>query len=296
MNMTPPSFGFITIAWGARRYFRQAEALAASLRLHMPGYPVALICDRPVANTSLFDHTILLDSSIGLGTLQKAWLDQYSPFDETFFIDSDSLVTRPFHTELAEIRHYEFSPIVPKYLTKDDQDTFYLNDLPSALERVQGEKFPKFNGGVYFFKKGEKATRILSMARALSKRGTELGMKSFDKGGPADETIIGLSLAHYREDSLYDDKGRLMRTPININGPLQIDVLGGGCSFIKEGVPVRPAICHFAAPYAQYWPYHYNCFLANYPKSSALTRAVAKFIIRVQRKIINKYKDYNRFK
>ena len=246
-------FGIITLAFGPKRYIEQAEALSASLKMHMPGIPMAIVTDRSTTSP-YFDYVVLLNAEHGLGTVQKIWLDQYSPFDETLYVDSDCLVTRPFHKELSEIRGFDFSPVVEQTLTRSDEDGFYFENLSAALTELNLDYFPKFNGGIYFFKKNAVSAAVFDSARGLVKAAKTLGLKSFDKGGPADETLIGLALAQNDIKRFYNDHGFLMRTPINLIGPLHIDVLGGGCSFSKSGRAVSPAICHFAAPYSQYWP------------------------------------------
>jgi hypothetical protein len=61
-----------------------------------------------------------------------------------------------------------------------------------------------------------------------------------------------------------------MRTPINMSGKLSIDILGGGCHFIKNGKEVSPAICHFAYPYSHSWEYRFNCYLIHNPTKNFL--------------------------
>lgn len=294
---TAPSFGIVTVAFGHKRYMRQAEALAFSIKLHMPGIRVALISDTTSPH-HIFDDHGRINSSYGLGVIQKIWIDQYSPYDHTMFIDADCLVTRPFHKELEEIKQFDFTPIVGRFLGLEDKEIF-MEDLGETLRMIGATEFPKYNGGVYFFKKGDLAKKIFEEARNIAKEAKKLGLKNFDRGGVNDETVFGLALAKLHIRSLYNDNGRMMRTPIGLTGPLTIDVLGGGCSFVKEGVPVAPAVCHFAGGYIRSWPYFYNCFLARHPHSNGITRFLARQFFRIKRKGINsmnRLKDgsYNR--
>jgi hypothetical protein len=235
--------GFLTMAFGHRRFLTQAENMGLSLKRHMPGIPVAIVTDRNVVHAA-FDLAIPMKPFSKAGVVHKLDLYNYSPFDETLFIDSDCIITRPFHNELAAIREYDFSPVVGRYLHRGETDPF-IADLAAALDQINGAAFPKFNGGVYFFKKSDLAQQVFSHANALRDKTTALGIRDFDKGGPNDETLIGLALAELRVSQLYDDLGNLMRTPVNIIGKLKVDALGGGCSFNKGGVFVSPAICHF---------------------------------------------------
>lgn len=235
--------GFITMAFGADKYFRQAESLARSLRRHMPGFPIAIVTDREDAG-DLFDICVPIDSFEIAGTLMKADLYKYSPFEETFFIDSDCIVAKPFHHQLVSIRQYDFSPVVNRFLSDGDTD-LWIRDVGQAIRTLNGTPFPKFNGGVYFYRRGPHAEKVFLTAHALNKRTDELGILNFDKSGPGEETLLGLALSQMHITDLYDDDGQLMRTPLNSQGAIQLDVINGTCEFIKEGRHVAPAICHF---------------------------------------------------
>jgi hypothetical protein len=237
------ALGFLTMAFGHERYIRQAENMGLSLKRHMPGIPVAIVTDRAVVN-DLFDIAIPMKSFSRAGVVHKLDLYNYSAFEETLFIDSDCIVTRPFHSELVAISQYEFTPVVGRYLHRGENDAWIV-DLTAVLDQLNASSFPKFNGGVYFFKKSHLAQEVFSRANALRARTVALGILDFDKGGPNDETLIGLALAELGVTQLYDDRGNLMRTPVNIVGKLRVDALGGGCSFNKGGELVSPAICHF---------------------------------------------------
>lgn len=278
--------GVITIAFGKRRYLKQAEALAHSLRYNMPDMPIALVSDI-AEDHPLFDHTIPIDLSRGYGVLQKAWLNDYSPFEESLFIDSDCLVTRPFHKELAEISRRDFTPAMGRYFLPPERDDFYFEDFEKTLEKLNIKRFPKFNGGIYFFKRNDKADAVFNKAREIAQKGPELGLKIFDGGTVADETVIGLAMEVLGIDDLYYDQGNLMRSLIDSKGPVEIDVLGGGCHFIKGKEDVTPAICHFAAPYAYYAPYFYHCFVARHPHAPTFVKEMARLYYRGNRKIVN---------
>jgi hypothetical protein len=238
-----PELGFLTMAFGHDRYFRQAENMALSLKRHMPDIPLAIVTDRKEVDAA-FDIVIAMKPFSKAGVVHKVDLYNYSPFQETLFIDSDCIITRPFVKELTDIRQYDFTPVVGRYLRRGETDSGIV-DLAAALDHLNAESFPKFNGGVYFFKKSSLAKQVFARANALRSETTALGIRDFDKGGPNEETLIGLALAELHVSQLHDDHGNLMRTPVGIIGKLKIDVLGGGCSFNKGGSFVTPAICHF---------------------------------------------------
>jgi hypothetical protein len=245
--MSKCGFGILTIALGHERYAKQTEILSLSLKKNMPGVAIAVVTDNPRL-AAFADFIIPPLSGLPIGVLQKVYLDHYTPFEETLFIDSDCIVTRPFHEELREISKFDFSPIVETITSPDGADD-YLYNLPEALKMVGGKAFPKFNGGVYFFRGGELSSSVFTVARDIHGSYRDYGIKTFDQSGPNEETIFGLALSKLGVGDLYIDFGRLMRTPTGLKGTIEIEPLGGGCSFERIDGWVSPAICHFAGAY-----------------------------------------------
>lgn len=132
------SFGIITIAMGHQRYERQAEILSLSLKHNMPGLPIAVVSDNPRL-ASIAELVIPPLQGVAVGVVQKLYLDHYTPFEETLFIDSDCIVTRPFHEELDQIRQFDFSPAMERVTPRDGQDES-ITDLVKTLEMVGGQK------------------------------------------------------------------------------------------------------------------------------------------------------------
>jgi len=251
--------GFLTMAFGAPRYLRQAENLALSLRLHMPNVPLAIVTDVE-GPLSLFDKIIRLDKSRGMGVVQKVFMDSYSPFHDTLFIDSDCIVTCPFWGELEEIMRYSFTVVGVTY-HPDDKVKFI--DLKNTLIALKIDRFPGFNGGIYYFTRDATSGKVFEYARGILGRWQSLGLRLLDSSGPNDEAIFGLAI-EMAGAALCDDYGRLMRTPVAMIGPLKIEPLGGGTRFAKgdrekgDYELVEPAICHFTGSYIN-WPEYRRC-------------------------------------
>jgi hypothetical protein len=245
--MKKTGLGFITIAMGHEKYLRQARILSLSLRRNMPGVPLAIVTDSQ-SLAAYADIIIPANCEIPVGVLHKVFLDKYTPFSETFFIDSDCVVTRPFLKELEQIRKFDFTPAMEKFTPADGKDE-YIEDLPAILKLIGGEKYPKFNGGIYFFKDGELSSSVFRIAREIHSNYRRYGIKAFDKSGPGEETVFALALSQLGLLDLYHDEGRLMRTPTGLKGKISIDPLGGGCTFERYDGVVSPAICHFAGAY-----------------------------------------------
>lgn len=276
--------GIITMAYGKQKYIDQAINLARSLKIHMPGFKLAVITDRKEIDP-IFDDVINISDFKIAGTLLKIRMYEYSPYIENLFIDSDCLVVRNFEDCLREIRAYDFTPVVNRFLRDGDSD-FWLRDVGVALRILNGQSFPKFNGGVYFFRKCDQASAIFNRAYELLARQEELGILDFDSAGPGEETLIGLAMAEMGITNLYDDHGRLMRTPLNSTGPLTFDVLRGKSHFVKNGEDVSPAIVHFCGPWINHPAYTIaRSELATGSSQSRLRKGWANARYKVQSKL-----------
>jgi hypothetical protein len=97
------NFGVLTLA--TPNDYLKAIGLALSLRVSNPGIPIAVACPPQVRAriAPYFDHVIDENPSLR-GFIHKLHLDRYSPFQETFFFDSDVLVFRTLAEALPNWR------------------------------------------------------------------------------------------------------------------------------------------------------------------------------------------------
>ena len=240
------SRGILTLAFGATQYLEMAKALARSLQLHDPSVARAIVTDSSdPALTSLFTHIIPHRRDFGGNLRQKVHLDLYTPFDETMFIDSDSLVIRKLDSMWSAFAGKDFGACGRNYLRRGQRDD-YLHDLDRTLDELRLDAIPKFNGGVYYFRKTPGAAQFFSTARSILERAPSLGFVSFRNDGPNDETVFSVSMALH-DIELTDMGAGGMFTPINAASRPVINVLHGSCSFIKDGMERHPDIMHFAS-------------------------------------------------
>src|ERR1700757_5097905 len=87
--------GVITIATGAAKYIEMAVNMAMSCKMNSPGLPIALITDSTDPELKkYFDIIIASNPNFPKGIIHKIYISDYSPFEETLFIDGDCLVIR----------------------------------------------------------------------------------------------------------------------------------------------------------------------------------------------------------
>jgi len=247
--------GIITIAQGEKRYIEMAKMLAVSLLLTNPSIKRAVITDAPDDEfDGLFDTYIPYNKTYGKGLSQKLYLDKYSPFDETIFIDADCLVFKSLEPVITLCKKYSFV-VFGDQLSSGE---WYM-DVAAMCKKFNLPSIPLFNGGTYYFNKSALALKIYDKARELKENYVELGFKDF-RGSINEEPLIAVAMAINNIEAV-DDNGFVMRTPIGINGSLKVDILTNKCFFNKEGVLVEPAIMHFSGSFAN--AFHYKREIAK---------------------------------
>lgn len=236
--------GILTLAFGTDKYINMAINLGRSIRLNSPNIKTAIVTDSENFELSNFyDVIIPLNTVFGKNVEQKLYLDKYSPFDKTLYIDSDCLVFRDLEFAFDLFRDSRAIAIGTEFFFPGDDCAFA--DVNIVTKNLGIKKIPRFNGGVYYVSKTSIQPNILAKARGFIDDYKELGFWSFRDQGPADELLIGTAVEYMGYNNI-SDNGNLMRTPIGIIGVLDIDIFKGKSKFNKYGFDVDPAIIHFA--------------------------------------------------
>jgi hypothetical protein len=242
--------GIITIAAGEKRYTDMAKMLAISLIKTNPYIKRAIVSDADEQELEgLYDIFIPYNKSYGTGLRQKLNLDKYSPFEETLFIDADCLVVKPLQQMLDVCRKHPFV-VFGGQINKGE---WYM-DVAAMCRHFNLPSIPLFNGGTYYFNNKTIAQNIYGTARRLANSYETLGFIKINSS-INEEPLVAVAMALNNIDAV-DDKGIGMRTPIGINGPLNVNVFKEECYFDKEDEMVYPAILHFAGSYSV--AFHYR--------------------------------------
>ncbi len=253
MSLPAASRGIITLAYGHERFTEQARSLAHSLQLHAPQLPRTLVTDSTNPEIrQLFTDVIPYRPEYGSGMRQKLFLDFYSPYEQTLFIDSDCLVLGNLQSFWSAFEGQAFGVPGFRYLQKGSTDPYF--DVDHALESLHLTTIPKFNGGTYYFTRSPESTEFFKTARKILDDWRGLRLCEFRRDGPGDESVYALAMAvhHFGLTSMGP---RGMWTPVGYKGPLLLDALKGTCSFAKEGMKLSPEIIHFPGEYVYSFAY-----------------------------------------
>ena len=238
--------GVLTIAYGASKYLRMARALALSIRHYQTREKLAVVTDTPEYFEGLYDHLIPLELHYGSGVVQKLHLDRYSPFDETLFIDSDCLLYGPtdaLWTFFGRDRNFGVRSV--EQLTHGDSCQG-VRDFDRYLDYFGLERIPNIKGGVYYFDDSKAAAEVFSTAREILGRREAAGLTAFKNAPVADEVVFATAQTLCGTDPICREHET---TPVNTflgrTDPVEINVLKGSSTFVKNGILRQPTLIHY---------------------------------------------------
>ena len=180
--------GFVTIATGDEKYYKLAFNLLHSYKLHCTEekLPFAVICDRKNKYTESFDDVIILEEA-AMSFMDKLLLYKYAPYDETVFIDADSLFIGSPGGLWEDFKNADDVSCYGAPLPLDSTKGWFTYE--GCREYKEQIKFlVSMHGGVYFFRKTQRAKKIFEKAIELAENYSKYGFNYFSK--PADGGII----------------------------------------------------------------------------------------------------------
>jgi len=241
------SFGILTLATPSD--YRKAIGLALSARVCNPGVPIAVACSpklRPLLSP-YFDYVIDENPTLR-GFEHKVHLDRYSPFEDTFFFDSDVLL---FKNLASIVEDWNDQPYTACGGYRNDGFGSFGLDRAAVLRKLGKENFVEIGGAGHGYFRKPACQTIFDLAR-------EITANYHDYAGDikyADEDVINIAMTIL---GLVPASGQgffsryLSATP----GTLEMDATKGVCKFIARhsGLPMAPYMMHFAANEAPF-PY-----------------------------------------
>lgn len=233
------SFGILTLATPSD--YRKAIGLALSLRVSNPGVPTAVACSpkvRPFVAPH-FDQVIDEDPTLR-GFEHKLHLDRYSPFEETFFFDSDVLVFRPLTDVINSWREQPYTAC-GEYVT-GGKSPFGL-DREAALSAIGADKLVHIDGGGHAYFRKPECGAIFDRAREIAKDYQRFGRNvRFCDEDVMDITMTVMGLEPMPRVPFWS------RHCSGVSGTITIDAPNSHCSLKlrTSGEWQRPYMMHFA--------------------------------------------------
>jgi hypothetical protein len=230
--------GILTIAIG-KKYNRWAKYLAYSCILHSPSLPRAIITDDCKYFNGLYDVIIPYTADMGDPFFVKLKLQHYSPFFETLFLDSDTLV----YTDLRFMWDYFGSQSIIYAGTCLKEGTWYFKEIGDILKYYDIPWVGKLNSGVFLFRKDETGINVLNYAAELHEDHGDINIPLLGNKMLPDEPFLAVAFGKYNQLPK-DEFGRHGRSLIKTKN-VKINIIRGISKFTKEGKAAFPSVVHF---------------------------------------------------
>lgn len=217
------SQGYITIATGENKYLQMAKFLALSVKLNDKKRTIALITDENMEVegevAELFSHIIRIPQKEGyVGCLDKLRVYDYSPFEETMFLDSDCLIVKDdMDRHWDNFKSYDFN-LAGNKMT---QGRWYNFDIAKVLQEMQIPYVVKMNSGMFYFKKNNKAEEFFALTNHLvANQSNLIGCSHRVEQQIADEPFLGAAMGALSIDPVgYSaEEGSIMVTTVCAKG------------------------------------------------------------------------------
>ena len=264
-----PTRGFVTIATGNEKYYRLAENLLRSYRLHAKGdLPFAIICDRENVVTQLFDQVVIMREP-SCSYMDKLTLYRYAPYDETIFIDADSLVLSDPSGLWEDFADADDVSCYGCIHPLDSQRAWFTYDGCGKYQK-DIQYLIDLHGGIYFLRKTDRCRSIFEKAIELAEEYEQYSFRDFEK--PADEPVLAMALAIHGSHPC-DKKMRVLFVP-SFWGKLRVNVQG---EVFLSGRKVDVEMLHFGTANTERFLYHYlaDCIYGKQGKMHFLRSRLA---------------------
>ena len=240
------SKGFITVAAGDY-YCKLAQHLYMSYKLFGKcEYPFYVITDEAGREqlATIFDGVIVRND------LQYNWLDKLliftdTPFEETIFLDADCSVVNgiSYVFDLFENCQSDISAIsYVKELKMGEHGIQFGNQ--AVTEFGLKYDYPKFNGGVYFYRKTKNTDQYIDfMMKTIVPKYHELGLLSGQKREVYDEPIVIMAMLFFGMKPISPEENvmYLVQDAKNVDW----DMVKQKCRFEWDNRIVSPTIIHW---------------------------------------------------
>jgi hypothetical protein len=239
--------GILTLAYGSPEFLRMAKGMVRSARQYNSSCRIGIVTDSHDPDIhSLFDVVVPLDRRLGKGILHKLYLDRYTPFEKTIFVDSDCLF---FDDPDLLWKMYEGSPgfgAKGKYVGPSDSHWAVI-DLESYLRHFNVARIGLFNSGVFYFDCSDNAKKVFRTARDIFGQLDSLSLYQY-KGRPSgDEPLFGMAMELCSVPLLPDHDGQCMTLACLVEEKelRVINVLRGQSRHEFSGAEFEPLLIHF---------------------------------------------------
>jgi len=229
-------FGVITLA--IPKDYKKAIALALTLKERSPGLPISIVCSdvlKPKVQP-YFDQVIIERSDLK-GFEHKLYLDEYSPYQNTFFFDADILIIKDIAPIINKWSGSAYA--VRGYFETDNISSFGLN-RKFVLDLINKKQFSVIDGAGHAYFEKPACHVVFDEGRKVLSEYVKYKAARF-----ADEDAMGIAMT-LLDIAPKQDKQFLGSPCCAINKSFKINTNNATCTY-KDLVlgDVNPYFVHF---------------------------------------------------
>ena len=240
--------GFITVATG-KYYCWLAENLLISYRLFCDNkYPFYVITDAEGEKylKNKFDGVVIMNNA-ERNYLDKLHIYQNTLFEETIFIDADCHIVSDISYLFDEFEKNGADISTIGKLHKITPETPPYNYGMAAVEKFGLQEYMAFNGGIFYFKKSEKAQQCMNFIfEELLPNYIKYELLIFANGGYGDEPLFGVATRVFDFPPLWIEGRDVLKYFGMQMEKLHWDMDKRVCTAMWRGEQVSPEIIHYA--------------------------------------------------
>lgn len=253
-----------------------ALTLGRSIRYNSPGLPTAVITDAdPTVFENVFDLVVAFRKDLGPVFRQKLCILDYSPFEQTLFIDSDCMVFRSLDWVFNEFQQL---PVLLEgdMMTEGD----WYGDVATRCNKLGVRSLPRFNSGVMLLRRTPQCQRLMSKAVECWDNAIQWNIPITHSSVP-DEPVLSMAMAYNGVVAVRFTQ-QLQAAPwITDFKGLEQDVLRGRCTVKRISGDVKPSICHYLIGSTNWiWTYRSDAYALSmfyvYKHSVLISRILAR--------------------
>jgi len=244
------------VARGGAQYAEMALGLARSLRLIDDKTPRVIATDiTDVPWERYFDQVVYLDYP--RSALDKLLAFQHIDAERVLALDVDMLAFRRLDDIFAAGLGRPF--VVQGFW--ETTGTFHRKSVDQILAQYPhlNGAFPRFNGGMIYYERGEGYDRILSACREAEANYDALGFERFRGGKPSEEVCIFDAMMRLRYVEMFPMETQFQHAMAGALNRPTIDILKNDCHAVchsRDGIHfIRPYLLHTwrYKDYLVYW-------------------------------------------
>jgi hypothetical protein len=229
------------VATGKKRFAEMAMGLGRSLRLIGDANPRAIVTDIDGYDWSrYFDY--VCEPTGKRSALDKLKALETSEADQILALDADMLAFQ----RLDDI--FEFcagKPFAVQGFMRTE-GSFHGVAVPELLSKLNVPQFPKFNGGLAYYERTPKFSKLLASMVKAEENYENLGFEWF-RGAVSEEVCMAMSMVEHTYFDFISPEKQFQHSAAGLMGRLNLDVFKGECTFVarQERIELcRPYIFH----------------------------------------------------